>query len=472
MSTERENIKKELNPKYLLTFLIFFASFLQPVVSQLPTAKEKEPPLTRILFVFDASQSMFARWQSDMRINIARNLLIELLDSLSTVDNIQLALRVYGHQKRFPPQDCDDSKLEIPFSDNNIWRIKQRLHSITPRGTTPIAMSLERAQYDFSPCTNCRNIIVLITDGIEECGGDPCAVSRALQEKGIILKPFVIGIGRDFSADFDCVGQYFDATNEVEFRHSLNVVISQALDNTTAQINLLDINGLPSETNVPITMYDHTSGKVMENFIHTINHRGRPDTLYYLDPLITYDMVVHTMPLIRIDGIKILPGKHNIIPVDAAQGSLTLLVGGSPQVAYRAIIRKKGETQTLTTQSFGNTEKYLVGKYDLEVLSLPRIHIKDVEIIQSHITKVEVPQPGIAVLRLPGQGYAKVLHESGNELTEVHVVRENVHTETIYLQPGNYRLVYRSRASTQTIFSIDRAFRIESGISTIVNLAN
>jgi Ca-activated chloride channel homolog len=461
-----------LKKKYLILAAFFFAGIHSGLFSQLPTAQEKEPPLTRILFVFDASQSMFARWQSDMRINVARNLLVELLDSLKPIDNIQLALRVYGHQKRFPPQDCDDSRLEIPFADDNIWRIKQRLHSITPRGTTPIAISLERAQYDFPPCDNCRNIIVLITDGIEECGGDPCAVSRALQEKGIILKPFVIGIGRDFRADFECVGQYFDATNEIELRQSLNIVISQALDNTTAQINLLDVNGLPSETNVPVTLYDHVSGKIMDNFVHTLNYRGKPDTLYYLDPLVIYDIVVHTIPPVQLTNVKILPGKHNIIPLDAPQGSLTLLVGGSPQAAYRAIVRKKGEQNTLTTQTFGNTEKYLVGKYDLEVLSLPRIHIKDVEVLQSHTTRVEVPQPGIAVLRLPGHGYAKVLHESGNELTEVHVLRDNVSAETIYLQPGNYRLVYRSRASTQTIFSIDRPFKIESGISTIVNLAN
>ncbi len=431
---------------------------------------EQEPPTTRILFIFDASQSMFARWQSDMRINIARNLLIELLDSLKNTENTQLALRVYGHQKRFPPQDCNDSKLEIPFSENNIFQIKQRLKSITPRGTTPIAMSLERSQNDFPPCDNCRNIIVLITDGIEECGGDPCAVSRELQKQGIALKPFIIGIGRDFRADFECVGQYFDATSEVEFRQSLNIVISQALDNTTAQINLLDVYGVPSETNVPVTLYDHKSGKIADNFVHTLNHRGTPDTIYYLDPLMVYDIKVHTVPPVILEEVKVNAGKHNIIPVDAPQGSLTMLVGGATQVAYRAIVRKAGEMETLTTQTFGNTEKYLVGNYDLEILSLPRIHVSNVEISQSHNTTVEVPQPGIAVIRLPAQGYAKVLHEEGNELHVIHVLRDNTQSETIYLQPGNYRVIYRPKAASQTIFSIDRSFRIESGISTMVNL--
>ncbi len=459
-----------MKKKAIILFFLLLTGPLLLLKSNAQRPEEQEPPLTRILFIFDASQSMFARWQSDMRINIARNLLTELLDSLHGIENTQLALRVYGHQKRFPPQDCDDTRLEIPFADNNAPRIKQRLRTITPRGTTPIAMSLERAQHDFPPCDNCRNIIVLITDGIEECGGDPCAVSRELQKKGIILKPFVIGIGRDFRADFECVGQYFDATSEAEFRQSLNIVISQALDNTTAQVNLLDINGFPSETNVPVTLYDNHSGRIMNNFIHTLNFRGLPDTLYYMDPLVVYDMVVHTMPPVRVDNIKINPGKHNIIHADGPQGSLTLLAGGTTQIKYKAIVRKAGQGETLTTQIFGETEKYLVGEYDLEILSLPRIHVKSVAISQSHTTKVEVPQPGIAVIRLPAQGHAKILHEESNELKEIHVMGENVTSETLYLQPGNYRVVFRSRVSTQTIFSIDRPFRIQSGISTMVNL--
>jgi Ca-activated chloride channel homolog len=176
------------------------------------------------------------------------------------------------------------------------------------------------------------------------------------------------------------------------------------------------------------------------------------------------------MPPVVVDDVKILPGKHNVIAVDAPQGSLTLLVGGSPQVSYRAILRKTGQMETLTTQAFGNTEKYLVGNYDLEILSLPRIFISNVEIKQSHNTRVEVPQPGIAVIRLPAQGFARVLHEENNNLNLIHVLRENIQSETIYLQPGNYKVVFRPRAASQTNFSIERSFKIESGVSTMVNL--
>ena len=93
--------------------------------------------------------------------------------------------------------------------------MKSALKSLKPKGTTPIASTLEKAGDDFLKCptNDCRNIIILITDGIEECNGDPCAVSMALQKKGIILKPFVIGIGLDleFRESFECMGSFYDA---------------------------------------------------------------------------------------------------------------------------------------------------------------------------------------------------------------------------------------------------------------------
>src|SRR6187431_3087658 len=105
--------------------------------------QESKPILTRIEFLFDASQSMYGRWQSGPKIDIAKKLMSSILDSLRYVDNIELALRVYGHQKQFPPQDCDDSRLEVPFTKGNMSTIQEVLKNVVPRGTTPIAKSLE-----------------------------------------------------------------------------------------------------------------------------------------------------------------------------------------------------------------------------------------------------------------------------------------------------------------------------------------
>ena len=156
-----------------------------------------------------------------------------MLDSLKHIENLEIGLRVYGHQKPVPPQDCSDTKLEIYFQKSNLVvdRMKTKLKMIRARGTTPIANSLEKGAFDF-PNDHARNIIILITDGLESCDGDPCAVSRLFQRKGIILRPFVIGIGLDesYKSTFDCVGTYFDASKEKDFEEVLQVVISHVLN--------------------------------------------------------------------------------------------------------------------------------------------------------------------------------------------------------------------------------------------------
>ena len=78
------------------------------VFAQRPQPQPK-PVLTRIEFLFDASQSMFSKWQSGTKMDVAKKLMTELTDSLKDVPNLQMALRVFGHLKKFPPQDCDDT---------------------------------------------------------------------------------------------------------------------------------------------------------------------------------------------------------------------------------------------------------------------------------------------------------------------------------------------------------------------------
>ncbi len=462
--------------KTFIKFIVILVLVLQSTLSFAQKLKDKEtdmpPPLTRILFIFDCSQSMFGRWQSDTKINIAQKLLSNMLDSLKDVKNLELAFRVYGHQKNFPPQDCDDTKLEIPFSKNNYKKIENKLKSLVPRGTTPIAYSLEKSADDFPTCNDCRNIVILITDGLEECGGDPCAVSQLLQKKGIILKPFIIGIGKNFKESFDCVGTYFDATSELEFNKALNVVISQALNSTSAQVNLLDEQGKPSETNVNMTFYDNFSGLIKYNFIHTLNNRGLPDTLV-IDPLVKYNLVVHTIPPIEKDNISLIPGKHSIIALDAPQGYLKLKLMGGNSINTKnlqSIVRKKGSSETLNVQFFNQTEKYLCGSYDLEVLCLPRLIIKDVEIKQSNTTTIEIPMPGIAVINTVVNGYGSLYVMEDNKMKWLYNLNDNTTIESLILQPGSYSVVFRGKMSSKSISSIAKDFKIESGITTSVNI--
>ena len=428
---------------------------------------------TRILFVLDASQSMLGQWSGEQKMRVASRLLSNLMDSLKSIENLEVGMRVYGHQFSVAAGDrsCEDTKLEVPFEGENGYNnIKTTLVRLHPKGTTPIAYSLEQTKDDFPPCSNCRNIIILITDGIEECDGDPCAVALALQKNGVTLKPFVIGMGLDIETidAFRCIGTFYETKDAESFNNILNVVISQAMNNTTVQVNLLDATGDPSETDVNMTFYNSHSKAIQYNFIHTMNNRGFPDTIP-LDPVLKYDLTVHTLPELNKDSIIIKPGIHNIIALDAPQGFLKLEMGGINEYDdLKCIVRQKGKMETLYVQNFEEITKYITGDFDLEILTLPRIYVNDVNIRQSHTTKVFIPEPGIATFFLPSRGISSVFLEDSNKLKWIYNISPKTDRETVVFQPGNYRIVYRGLNAKNVIYTKEKSFTVKSGASTQV----
>jgi Ca-activated chloride channel family protein len=453
----------KLFKRYL--FLVIFTSTIFNLKSQITN---------RILFIFDDSYSMYAPWNSNIKIEVAKKVMGEFLDSLKNLPNLELALRCYGHTTFFKERNCKDTKLEVPFGEaiTNAAKIKQRIQKLEPMGTTPIAFSLGESATDFTNKANCRNIIILITDGIEECGGYPCEVSAALQKKGIFLRPFVIGVGLDakFADVFACMGKFYDVSNEANFKDVLKLVLTEAITQTTVQVDLLDILKKPTETDVDMTFYEAGTTKVKYNYLHTINHRGNPDTLV-LDPDLKYDLTVHTIPVQQKKDIAIVKGKHNIIKVDAPQGYLKLDLDGTINKYFpTTLVRKGGEMQTLNVQDFGKLEKYIIGKYDLEVLTLPRIYLKDVEIKQSTTNSIKIPTSGNILFAKQGTGYGSVYVDDGKTVLWVCNLNPTLQNEIIYLQPGKYKAVFRYEFAKETIKTIEKNFEVKSGIAQTVRL--
>ncbi len=426
-------------------------------------------PKTRILFLLDGSGSMYAAMDKDIRINVAKRLLAKIVDSLESAKEVQVALRVYGHTTPPGQRNCKDTKLEVPFKYNNHKQIKDKLKDVVPKGTTLIAYSLQQAAYDFPKEAGVRNIIILITDGIEECDGDPCAVSEALQSQGVVLRPFIIGLGstEDFRKAFECVGRYYDANTEESFNNVLNVVITQALNSTTVQVNLLDVNAKATETNVNMSFYDMHSNQLVYNYIHTMNERGIPDTVL-LDPIYKYRMVVHTIPPVEKSDIEITAGRHNIVAIDAPQGYLNVkILGVTNYNDLKCIVRKKGNMQTLHVQNANTSEKYLVGKYDLEVLTLPRQIFKDVSVDQNTTTTLEMAQPGrLNISAFTQQYIADIYQMNRNEIVWLARLPQENKIHNIIMQPGKYKIIYRAKNATRSNQTFEREFNITSGAAT------
>jgi Ca-activated chloride channel family protein len=445
--------------------LILFIAFSLPISAQ----KEE---LTRILFVFDASNSMNGKWDESTRIAIAKELLIKAVDSLQGVPNLELALRIYGHQSPITPtyQDCEDTKLEVPFSKGNHNLIKAKIRSVVPKGTTPIARSLEAAADDF-PDKNARNVIVLITDGIEACDHDPCVIADKLRAKGISIRPFVIGIGIDmeYLNHFDCIGTYLDANSKASFASVLTTVLNSALIATTVQVNLNDIYGKPMETNVTFNLYKSGTKTPLYSYTHTLNKFKLPDTLVINDK-IQYDIEVFTTPVVRKSGITIKRNQHNIIEVDAPRGSLLVRFSNAlREYPVQTRVMQHGKPKTLNIQEMNQLDMYIVGKYDLEILTLPRIY-KTVDINQSSKETVNIPAPGIfnykSSTKISGQLF--VINDK-NEMEWVANLDTETSSGSWNLQPGNYRIVYRPFNAMNTLHTDKKDFRILSNKTTSLN---
>jgi Ca-activated chloride channel family protein len=434
---------------------------------------KSQVPKTRILFLLDGSGSMWGYWEKEQKIVVAKRLLSHLVDSLGDVPNVELALRAYGHRSPKAKQDCKDTKLEVPFGPRNQVQIKEKLKNIFPKGTTPISYSLSMAANDFpKDGGGFRNIIILITDGIEECSGDPCAVSLELQRRGIILKPFVIGLGitDDLFPELECMGNFFNATDEESFARILRVVITNALNNTTCQVNLLDSYGDPSETNVNMTFYDNKNGIIKYNFYHTLNSKGLPDTLY-IDPTSRYNLVVHTIPPVAKDNVALTSGRHNTIAVDAPQGYLEVKITGITSYKNLAAIVRDNETGKIYhVQYFNSLQKYLTGKYAVEILTLPRISLKDVEIKQSHTTTINVPQPGTLTIYSSIFMIGSIYEWIDNKLVWITDIDPTKKSQDLVMQPGTYRISYRGKDISKTSYTNDKTFKITSGGATRIML--
>ena len=96
-----------------IAFLFIFIWGSQFTQAQIINAFEGRK--TRILFLLDASGSMLAEMEDVNRWAVAVTLLSNMADSLRQVQDVEIGLRVFGHNKPNSLRDCNDTKLEVPF---------------------------------------------------------------------------------------------------------------------------------------------------------------------------------------------------------------------------------------------------------------------------------------------------------------------------------------------------------------------
>ncbi len=221
-----------------IRFILVSAAFLlSPLWADLA---QPNPPASgdgkMIEIILDASGSMAGKLATgEPKLEAAKKAVAELASKLP--GTLTIAFRAYGHQSAKDKHDCMDTQLLVPFgplaqSKDTILALSSGLQA---KGYTPITYVLQKAAEDFPAAFGDERMIILVSDGIETCEGDPCAAAKALDKANPKILIHTVGFGVDEAArrQLDCIaratgGAYFGAADAGQLIAALSQAIRTA----------------------------------------------------------------------------------------------------------------------------------------------------------------------------------------------------------------------------------------------------
>ncbi|UVK38699.1 VWA domain-containing protein [Mesorhizobium sp. AR10] len=176
----------------------------------------------RVIIVLDASGSMWAQIDGKPKLEIARESLRTVLQSVPA--DKEIGFMAYGHREK---GSCDDIELIVPPQAGSAGAIATTADSLKFLGKTPLTAAVKQAA-EALKYTEDKATVVLITDGLETCGGDPCALGKELEASGIDFTADVVGFGltADEGKQIACLadntgGKYIQASDEKALQEAL-----------------------------------------------------------------------------------------------------------------------------------------------------------------------------------------------------------------------------------------------------------
>lgn len=175
--------------------------------------------------ILDASGSMYKRIGDQTRIDVAKTVLTDLLQTTIPAGT-PLALRIYGHREA---RSCR-TDLELPLKPLVTADALRIIKSVDPqdRSRTPLADSLKMVAKDLEGAEGAK-LVILLTDGEDSCDGDPEEAVRDLKEQGMDVKLNIVGMAIESDAAKQQFaewakiggGLYFDADSPEALKSAL-----------------------------------------------------------------------------------------------------------------------------------------------------------------------------------------------------------------------------------------------------------
>ena len=404
-----------------------------------------------VVFIYDASGSMWANMGEVTKVEIAREVMVKTVDQVST--DRAIGLVVYGHRKK---GDCQDVEEVVSIGKDQHSLVKSSISSIKPLGKTPLAASAEMT-IDQLKSQNLKATIILLTDGVESCGGDLCAVIKKAKEAGVVFKLHIVGfdinpkeVGSLKCAAKEGDGKYFDAYDEDGLYEVMEEAVRETIDRRSGNFSVsLEKNG--KGVDGWVRAYDDKTGK------EVMGRRTYGDSAF-LD-LPTGDYILDLKPLegssLRSRKVKIQretqDPRHEKYSFDAGKLNVTTTNNGEGWDASVKVYDME-KNWVDGSRTYGRTTDFELdpGQYLVEISILK---VKGEGILRTKEIVIE-PEKEINLNEEFGSGILKVGMSSGGDLVDAVVkvrslegkevasgrtyTSEKSNPKTFYLSTGTY----------------------------------
>ncbi len=182
----------------------------------------------KVMIVLDSSGSMAGQIGGVRKIDIARQAVGSILGKMDA--KTQLGLFAYGHRRK---GDCGDIQMIHAMGSPNFRSMMRSVNRLRPIGKTPLGDAVRQAARAMR-YTEEKATVILVSDGRETCGSDPCALGRELKKQGIDFKVHVVGfnIRRGEESGLQCLarntgGAYVAANNASSLNKALQTTVKK-----------------------------------------------------------------------------------------------------------------------------------------------------------------------------------------------------------------------------------------------------
>jgi len=323
-----------------------------------------------ILFIYDASGSMWQQIDGTTKKELAQDVLTSTVSKLP--ENQPVGLVAYGHRRK---GDCADVETLVTSDNVSKQSVTAAIRGINPIGKTPLAASAKMV-IDQLRTSGEKATIILITDGIESCDGDLCAVIEAAKAEGIEFRMHIVGFGLQ-GADVQALrcaadageGQYYDAQNADDLTAGLEQATQTTVDDPASNFTVYTMrNGEPIDVTVRVFRAGTEELVASQRTYRDTAHLFLPEGNYDIDaqPLVTSNLKPQ-----RISGVQqpAAGGGHQTVSFDA--GKVAIMVYNNDE-GWDAVVRiypQGSNSSAAGGRTYGVEKEYELdpGTYDVEV---------------------------------------------------------------------------------------------------------